>query len=350
MFSFKGIPVKIFATIMAAIAIVAGIWMTFFHSRGFVKTQGTIIEVVDTSTGADSPSYQPTVEYTVDGETYRGVLDTSSGSYSVGKVINVLYDPNDPTVVHDGGFIGFYFIFAGIAILAVVIVTEIRSRKALGEVRARQAQNGKSGYSESVPGPERQLYFLTDVGSAKAGHRIEDANCSVLYEAKMTKFTMTAPFGFDFIDHEHGVTTPHLVGHEEEADWGGGLLLDNHYTFTFDGEDIWKHLKCSGITVESSLTGAVRTEYRILRNGQEIAVAVSSSQNVHEEDEAAKSKLASLVPVQGFYRIRTTETDLSLLFVTLLAFARSGASDDRGGNFKTILGTMKKLGTGSNSE
>ena len=118
MFSFKGIPVKIFATSMAAIAIVAGIWMTFFHSRGFVKTQGTIIEVVDTSTGADSPSYQPTVEYTVDGETYRGVLDTSSGSYSVGKVINVLYDPNDPTVVHDGGFIGFYFIFAGIAILA----------------------------------------------------------------------------------------------------------------------------------------------------------------------------------------------------------------------------------------
>ena len=130
-------------------------------------------------------------------------------------VINVLYDPNDPTVVHDGGFIGFYFIFAGIAILAVVIVTEIRSRKALGEVRARQAQNGKSGYPESVPGLERQLYFLTDVGSAKAGHRIEDANRSVLYEAKMTKFTMTAPFGFDFIDHEHGVTTPHLVGHEE---------------------------------------------------------------------------------------------------------------------------------------
>ena len=96
--------------------------------------------------------------------------------------------------------------------------------------------------------------------------------------------------------------------------------------------------------MESSLTGAARTQYRILRNGQEIATAISSSQNVHEEDEEAKSRLASLVPVKGFYRIQTTETDLSLLFVTLLAFARSGASDDRGGNFKTILGTVKKLG------
>lgn len=120
-------------------------------------------------------------------------------------------------------------------------------------------------------------------------------------------------------------------------------MLDNHYTFSFDGEDIWKHLKRNGITVESSLTGMARTEYVIMRDGKQIAVATSSSQNVHEEDEAEKSKLSSLVPVRGFYRIRTTETDLSLLFVTLLAFARSGASDDRGGNFKTILGTAKKL-------
>ena len=160
----------------------------------------------------------------------------------------------------------------------------------------------------------------------------------------MTKFTLTAPFGFDFIDHGKGTITPRLIGHEESTDWGNSLLLDNHFTFTIDGEDIWKHLKRNGISVESSLTGAARTQYRILRNGQEIATAISSSQNVHEEDEETKSRLANLVPVKGFYRIQTTETDLSLLFVTLLAFARSGASDDRGGNFKTILGTVKKLG------
>ena len=258
-------------------------------------------------------------------------------------MIPVLYDPNDPSVVHGDSLLGIYFMAAGVIILAVIIGTEIKKKQALKAVKTQQAEGGGAVYPTSAPGLERELYFLTDLGTAKAGHRIEDASRNVLYEAKMTKFTLTAPFGFDFIDHEHGKATPHLIGHEEASDWGNSLLFDNHYTFTFDGEDIWKHLKRSGITVESSLTGAARTEYRIMRDGREIATAVSSSQNVHEEDEAAISKLSSLVPVQGFYRIRTADTDLSLLFVTLLAFARSGASDDRGGNSKMLLNTLKKI-------
>ena len=343
MFSLKGIPVKIIAAVLALIALVAGVYVMFFQSAGFVWTQATIVAVEDTSIGDDGPSYRPTVEYTVDGTTYTRELDVSSGSYTVGKTITVQYDPNDPSVVHGSGFIGVYLMVVGAAILTVIVVTEVRKKKALNEVKTIQEKNGGNNYPASVSGPECWLYFLTDLGSAKGGHRIEDAMHEVLYEAKMTKFTLTTPYGFDFIDHEHDKTTPHLIGHEEESDWGGGFLLDNHYTFTFDGEDIWKHLKRNGITVESSLTGMARTEYKILRDGKQIAVATSSSQNVHEEDEGGKSRLASLVPVRGFYRIRTTETDLSLLFVTLMAFARSGASDDRGGNFKTILGTAKKL-------
>ena len=340
--SFKGIGIKYFAMIMAVIAIAGGIYLTFFHSTGFVKTQATIVSLEDTSTGTDGPSYCPTVEYTVDGTVYTSRLDESSDRFRVGQTIDVLYDPKNPAVVHGGGFMGFYLMGVGVLILAVIIVTEVRKSKALREVKAAQAANGANAYPASASGPERKLYFLTDLGTAKAGHRIEDANRNVLYEAKMTKFTMTTPFGFDFIDHEHGKTTPHLVGHEEATEWDT-LLFDNHYTFTFDGEDIWKHLKRNGISVESSLTGGVKTEYRILRDGREIAVAVSSSQNVHEEDAEAKFKLASVVPVQGFYRISTTQTDLNLLFVTLLAFARSGASDDRGGNYKTIFNTIRKI-------
>ena len=344
MFSLKGIGIKIFALVMAVVAIALGVYLTFFHSNGFVKTQATIVSVeAEPGVGDEATTYNATVEYTVDGTTYTGQLGLGSSTYKVGKKIEVLYDPNDPSVVHNGGFMGLYGIGVGVLILAVIAVTEVKKRKGLKEVKAVQAANGTSGYPASVPGPESQLYFLTDLGTPKGGHRIEDANHNVLYEAKMTKFTMTAPYGFDFIDHEHNSTTPHLVGHEEESDWGGGLLLDNHYTFTFDGEDIWKHLKRNGISVKSSLTGKARTEYVILRDGQQIAVAVASSQNVHEEDEQAASMLASLVPVRGFYRVRTTESDLSLLFVTLLAFARSGATDDRGGNFKTILGTVEKI-------
>lgn len=345
MFSLRGPKLKIFAGVLALIAIAAGIYMMFFESRGFVSTTATITDIERSyGSGDNDDTFIPTVEYTVDGKTYAGQLNQSSGSYSVGKTITVMYDPNDPGTVHGDSRKGLYFIGVGAAILIVLIVTEIRRKTSLRELKTRQAADGGTTYPESVPGSESWLYFLTDAGTMKVGHRLEDANRNVLYEAKMTKHTLMTPYGFDFIDHEHGKTTPHLIGHEESTDAGNSFLFDNHYTFTFDGEDIWKHLKRNGISVESSLNGKARTEYIIRRNGQEIATAVSSSQNVHEEDEEEKSRLASIIPVRGFYRIRTTETDLSLLFVTLLAFARSGASDDRGGNMKTIMGTLKKLG------
>lgn len=345
MISLRGQKLKIFAAVLAMIAIAAGIYMLFFESRGFVSTTATITDLERSyDSGDDDDTFIPTVEYTFDGKTYTGQLNQSSGSYRVGKTITVMVDPNDPSVVHGDCRMGLYFIGVGAVVLTVLIVTEIRRKKSLSELKSRQAADGGTTYPESVPGSESWLYFLTDAGTMKVGHRLEDANRHVLYEAKMTKHTLMTPFSFDFIDHEHGKTTPHLIGHEESTDAGNSLLFDNHYTFTFDGEDIWKHLKRNGISVESSLTGAARVEYVIRRNGQEIATAVSSSEKVHEEDEMAGMKLSSLIPAQGYYRVRTTETDLSLLFVTLLAFARSGASDDRGGNMKTIMGTLKKSG------
>ena len=56
---------------------------------------------------------------------------------------------------------------------------------------------------------------------------------------------------------------------------------------------------------------------------------------------AEQHKVAGAIPIQGFFRVWTREENLDLIFVTLLAFARSGASDDRGGNFGAVLGTLK---------
>ncbi len=333
--SFKENGFRYLALFMAVVAIVGGIYLTFFHSMGFVKTQATIQKIVE-EVSDDSKTYRATVAYTVDGTEYSGEVNLDSSSHQTGETIEVLYDPKNPSEVHGGGFAGLYVIGVGILILAVVIGTQVRTRKALKKVKAHKEVF--EAYPECAQGPERKVYFLTDTGTSKGGHRLEDADGKVLYEAKMTKFTLTAPYGFDFIDHEHGTTTPHLIGHEESSEWDA-LPLDSHYTFTFDGQDIWKHLKENGISVKSGLTGDLHTEFRILRNGQEIATAQSTSQNVHEESGTKKSILAGLVPVRGFYRVTTTQTDLSLLFVTLLAFARSGASDDHGGNTGVLFGS-----------
>ena len=109
MISLRGPKLKILAAVLAVIALAAGIYLTFFRSQGFVKTTGTIVSLREDSSD-DSTVYFPTVEYTVDGKTYTGELDTGSGSYKVGKTIPVLYDPNDPAVVHDGSGVGIYFI------------------------------------------------------------------------------------------------------------------------------------------------------------------------------------------------------------------------------------------------
>ena len=341
MFSVRGVRLRYFALLMAIIAFAAGIYMTFFEGRGFLKTQATIIAIEESATStANDEDYDVTVRYTVDGKEYTGLLDTYSGTYAVGKTVTIRYNPANPTEIHGGRGFGIYAMVVGVLIAAVVISTwiwENRSQRELEENRGSELV-----FPPSVPGPERELYFLTDLGTPKYGHRIENRNRRVLYEAKMTKFTLLAPFGFDFIDHEHGTTTPHLVGHQESTEWNS-LILDDHHTISFDGEPIWKLLKRNGITVESSFTATSRLAvcYRILRDGQEIAVAESTSQYVHEEDEAEHSKLVTSVPAMGFYRIRTTETDLGLLFLTLLAFARTEATDAQGGSRKALINTIK---------
>jgi hypothetical protein len=345
MISLRGPKLKILAAVIAAACLIAGVYFTFFQSRGFLKTTGTITELRSDTTDGNTV-YFPTVEYTVDGKTYTGELDTGSGSYRVGQTVTILYDPDDPTVIHGGGGIGVYFMVAGAVILAFIVFSSIKEKQNQKQAAELREQSSQKGYLPSVQGEERELYFLTDLGTLKAGHRLEDAGRNVLYEAKMTKLTAASAYSFDFIDHEHGTTAPHMVGHSEESRWDT-FLIDNHYTFELDGVDVWKHLKQNGVSVETSFTAgkatAVGKEYRILRDGYEIARAESASQYPHEED-AEQHKVAAAIPAQGFFRVWTQEQNLDLLFVTLLAFARSGAGDDRGGNYGAVFGTIKNLG------
>ena len=128
MFSVREPKLKIFAGILAAIVLITGVYMTFFQSRGFVKTTASITDVRMDSAG-ESTIYYPTVEYTVDGKTYTSELDTGSGSYRIGQTLSVLYNPDNPTVAHDGGSIGVYLMIAGTVILAVIAFCAIKEKQ-----------------------------------------------------------------------------------------------------------------------------------------------------------------------------------------------------------------------------
>ena len=344
MFSVRGPKLKYFALLMAVIIIVLGVYITFFQSAGFAQTQATIVSIEEDpeSSTSEDTSYIVMVDYVVDGSRYNARLDSYSPSYKVGKTVKIYYDTHDPSVIHGGKGMGIYMMVLGVAIIAVVLVSGQKTRRAQQELEELKAKHSGMTYAPSTKGAEREVYFLTDIGTPKYGHRIEDRNRRVLYEAKMTKFSMVTPFGFDFIDHEHGTKTPHLVGHEEETEWDS-FLLDDHYTFELDGEDIWKHLKRNGISVETErMEGTVWPRYRVSRDGEEIAVLASTSQHVHEED-AEQHKVMKNISVRGFYRIWTREENLDLIFVTAMAFARSGALNDEGGGFgKMVRQSLRK--------
>ena len=128
MFSVREPKMKILTGILAAIVLIAGVYMTFFQSRGFVKATASITDVRMDSTG-ESTIYYPTVEYTVDGKTYTTELDTGSRSYRIGQTLSVLYNPDNPAVAHDGGSIGLYLMIAGAVILAVIAFSAIKEKQ-----------------------------------------------------------------------------------------------------------------------------------------------------------------------------------------------------------------------------
>lgn len=341
MISLKGPGLKIFAAILAVIALGFGIYSSFIRPAGFADGTATIISIEEDPDYIHDPDslndvqYIVKATYTVDGKEYTATLNSYDPSYKVGGEVAIKYDPKNPDEMTSGFGIGIAIMIIGAVILIVIIFLTVKKKVS---VKKLKETNGEITYAPSVKGAERTLYFLTDMGTIKGGHRLEDKDRRVLYEAKMTKFSPMSAFAFDFIDHENNKTAPHLVGHTEESDWNS-LLIDNNYTFTIDGQDVWKHLRKIGVTINSRLEGVMPT-FTILKDGEEIAYAENTSQHVHEDD-AEQHKVASKVPVQGFYRIHTKEKNLDLLFMVFVAIARSGATDERGGSRRMLFNTLK---------
>lgn len=344
MISIKGPGLKIFVAILAVIALAFGVYSTFFRSAGFVDATATIVSI------EEDPDYIPDADkendvryivkatYTVDGKEYTTTLNSYDPSYKVGGEVAIKYDPENPEKMTSGFGIGIAIMIIGVVLLAVIIFLTVKKKVS---VKNLKEANGEITYAPSVKGEERELYFLTDIGTIKGGHHLEDKDRRVLYEAMMTKFSPLSAFEFDFIDHENNKMIKHLVGHTEEMDWNS-LLIDNNYTFTIDGQDVWMHLRKIGVTIDSRFGKAqgVMPSYTIRKDGEELAYAENTSQYAHEED-AEEHKVVSKIPVQGFYRVHTREKNLDLLFMILVAMARSGATDERGGSRRMLFNTLK---------
>ena len=167
MISIKGPGLRIFAAIIAVIALGAGIYFTFFQSAGYVDGTATIVSIEEDPNYIPDPNsendvqYIVTGKYTVDGKEYTSQLNSYDPSYKVGGEVAIKYDPKDPTKLTSGFGFGIYIMIAGGVILLLVIFVTIKDKLSVKKIKET---NGDFTFAPSVKGEERTLYFLTDLG------------------------------------------------------------------------------------------------------------------------------------------------------------------------------------------
>ena len=324
------LPPKVLAALLLVLALVSlcgGVYIGFFQTRGVETTTATIVRIDEeedfTSTETNAKTYTTFVTYTVNGQEYTEELGSYAPDYKVGKEVKVKYDPADPTKVYSAstGF-AIYLIVIGAALIVASVVTILKNRRQRQAVKETKAVDGEPqplfAPSRQLP-EEREVYFLTDLGTAKGTCHIEDRNREVLYEALCDQFSLLGDSLYTFVDREHGREKQYSVGKTLTQSSNGMFALYNHSSFPLDGKDVWKALHKNGIRIETGLDG-LKWAYTIYRDDVEIARVVNTNKKVHEED--AGGVLAK-VPSPGFFRVWTCEKYLDAIFLTLFAIGRT---------------------------
>lgn len=313
---------KTFTFIFLAVGIILttlGVYFAFFQSRGYGRTTGVITDL-RLDPGADTVSFIPTVTFTVDGIEYRAELDTNVRHSQLGKEINITYDPERPTRIHEDSPVrNAALIAVGVLVFAAATFSLVKNKRQLAQL---EQQGERPLFGASMPGgEERKLYFLTDLGTAKGTCHIEDAERRVLYEALCPGFSLFADSRYEFVDRELNRRTTHFIGKTVTSSSGAPWAIDSHSTFTVDGKDVWDVLHENGVRIRTGLDG-IRWAYTVYRNDAVIAQVTGANKLVHEEDAEAKGAIAQ-IPFPGFFRITTCEENLDVIFLVLFAIGRT---------------------------
>ena len=325
------LPPQVLTALLLVTALISGalgVYLGFFATRGYEKTTAVITRIDEERvwSAADETNeidYTVYVTYTVDGKEYNEILGSYAPGYKAGKELEVLYDPADPTRVSTAS-VGFslYLILLCAILLGVAVFTILRNRN---QRRAVKASEKEEGAPQPLFRPsrqrsgEREVYFLTDLGTPKGTCHIEDDGRNRLYEAVCDKFSLAGDSLYTFVDHEHGEEKQYSVGKTLTQSSTGLLALDNHSTFLLNGKDVWKQLHKNGVRIETGLDG-LKWAYTLYRDEAPIARIVSTNRRVHEEDEGG---ILTQAPIPGFFRIWTREENLDVVFLAAFAIGRT---------------------------
>ena len=323
-------PARVFVPI-GLILIAFGAFLLLTAPKEYGETVGTVtnVETYEEYQGEDLvETTDVDFEYTVDGKSYTGTFSGSFAETKVGDEIDVFYDPDNPqsaSNTKDGATFGIIAIVAGIAAAGYGIFRTATSFKKDKEMddQIKEALGTDVIPEVEVPnkGDLAEYYVAFDGKGLAPGYIVDDEDRDLVFEAPMTKQALVGARTFTFTNHRTGAVTEHQVGHTTTETFNNEWF-STRSTFKFDGKDIWDYLHERGVRIKTDLTSILpKQRYTISIDGRFAALVETSSQYVHEEDEA---RHAIAIPFgQYYYRIWTNEPDIELIFLTVFAISET---------------------------
>lgn len=154
------------------------------------------------------------------------------------------------------------------------------------------------------------------LNTIKQAFFLEDENNNLVYEGKMTKFSLFGASPFEFINHLTNKEEVHKVGKTVTIEQGGNdwiSFMSKRSYFKYDDKNIWDYLHDLGIRIDSKLSDdKIGMTYEVLLEGKSIATIKSSS-----------PKGKSLITTDLYYDVICEERNLDLVFLVSLAIAKT---------------------------
>jgi len=158
-------------------------------------------------------------------------------------------------------------------------------------------------------------YLLKPVlKTIKEGFTLVNEDDTLVYEGKMTKFSLLGASPYTFINHITNKTEEHKIGKTitmEES--GTANVFSTSSYFKYDGEKIWNYLHDKGIRINSTLSSnKLGMTYEVSFEGNPIATIATST-----------PKGKSIITIDKYYDVTCEEKDLDLVFLVAFSIAKT---------------------------
>ena len=273
------------------------------------------------------------IDYSVNGVDYKNVPYVGyDSSMEIGRSVEIEYDPANPENIQTpgGGFIPYVTLAAGLACIVLGVISMVKSIKQKSSDMNEYNRVDMSKVSEdeieeikSNSEPENSYVFHFD-GKVKAGYEMEDSEHRMIYEARMTEFSVAKPFTFEFTNHYSHTVKTMKIGHtvSQSIGVGDGMFssaIPISSSFKIDGVSNWDYLASNGYGFDLHLKG-ITPCFDVMHYGVKVAYIETAGTEVFKED--SKNPIRKL-PVNGIYRVSCKASDLDMVFMTCFSIARA---------------------------